>query len=143
MSDLGTTPTESAIAPIVRRLSQDRRGGPAAEFALLLPIMATIFVGIIQYGSLFYTYHAMSTAARTAVRAIAIGSQNATTAAATARDALPPWVPKADYAVVIVDGAAGSQVSAQITAPAAKAAVIPYLPMPANIVAEVIMVKEG
>lgn len=143
MVDPKDTKSESGQARAVRLIWRDKRGGPAAEFALLVPIMMTVMLGIVQYGTLFYTYHAMTGAARTAARAIAIGSQNTSTAAATARTQLPKWVPSTDYTVAITDGVAGAQVSAQITAPSSKAAVIPYLPMPTDIVARVVMVKEG
>lgn len=137
------TESESGTTRVARRLGQDRRGGAAFEFALMVPVLTTVMLGIIQYGTLFYTYHAMTGAARTAVRAIAIGSQNATTAAATARTVLPSWVPSADYVVDVTDGATGTQVSAQITVASDKAAIIPYLPMPADLVARVVMIKEG
>jgi Flp pilus assembly protein TadG len=124
-------------------LFADRRAGAAFEFALLVPMLMTMMLGTVQYATLYYSYSAMLGAARTATRAVAIGSQTATAAEATARTTLPNWVPSGNYTVSITDGAAGSQVITQITAPSSKAALMPYLPMPANVVARVVMIKEG
>lgn len=124
-------------------LQKDRRGAAAFEFALLLPMFVTLMLGTLQYGSLYYTQNAMIGAARTAARSVAIGSQNATTAEATARTSLPNWVPAANYVVTITDAAPGSQVSARIVAPSSKAAIVPYLPMPAQVEARIVMMKEG
>jgi Flp pilus assembly protein TadG len=38
---------------VLRRLSRDRRGATAAEFALSVPVAIMIIVGFIQMGSLF------------------------------------------------------------------------------------------
>lgn len=143
MRDRKGAKSESLTPRASRQVLQDRRGGAAFEFALLVPLFMTMMLGTIQYGTLFYTYNAMIGAARTAARAVAIGSQNATTAAATARTTLPNWVPGADYTVTIVDAVAGGEVSAEITAPSNEAAIVPYLPMPADVVARIVMVKEG
>lgn len=124
-------------------LAANRSGAAAVEFALMVPLLMTMMLGTVQYATLYYTYSSMLGAARTAVRAVAIGSQNATTAEATARTMLPNWVPSGDYSVVITDAAAGAEVSSQITAPSSKASIAPYLPMPANVVVRVVMVKEG
>jgi Flp pilus assembly protein TadG len=141
-SQIGTE-SESGAARIARRIRQDRQGGAAFEFALMVPMLTAVLLGIVQYGTLFYTYHAMTGAARTAVRAIAIGSQNAATAKATALTVLPKWVPSADFNVAITDGVMGAEVSAEITVDSDKAAIIPYLPMPDDLVARVVMIKEG
>ena len=143
MGDRKAAESESVIAGIDCSLRKDRRGAAAFEFALMVPMLMTIALGIVQYGTLYYTYSSMIAAARTAARAVAIGSQNVSTAAATARTNLPTWVPSGNYTIVVTDAAAGSEVSAQITAPSNKATIAPYLPMPANVVARVVMMKEG
>jgi hypothetical protein len=45
---------------------------------------------------------------------------------------LPPWVPAGDYTVTIVDAAPGAMVTSQISVNGNKAAIIPYLPVPAS-----------
>lgn len=119
---------------VVARVRADRRGAAAFEFALLLPMMMALSFGTIQYAMLFYTYNAMSGAARYAALAIARGDRSISSAETVARSMLPSWVPSADYTVTIVDAAPGSMVTAQITVNGAKAAIIPFLPVPNSMV---------
>jgi Flp pilus assembly protein TadG len=113
-----------------RAAGADRRGSAAFEFTLLLPIMMSLAFGTIQYSMLYYNYIAMTGAARYAASTVARGDRSVTSAEAVARTMLPPWVPAADYTVTITDAATGGDVTAQISVDGAKAAVIPYLPVP-------------
>lgn len=128
---------------MLAQLFGDRRGSPAFEMALMMPVLLTMFVGVVQYALLYYTYNAMIGASRSATRAVAMGTMSTAQAEALARGMLPPWVPAADYAFTITDGIAGAQVSAQIVVPTQKASVVDYLPMPATMQTRVVMVKEG
>jgi len=113
------------------RLARNRRGSAAFEFALLLPLMMSMAFGTIQYTMLFYTYNAMTGAARYAAATVARGDKSAAAAEAVARTMLPPWGSAGDYTVTIVDATVGNPVTAQIRVNGAKAAIIRFLPVPA------------
>jgi Flp pilus assembly protein TadG len=116
------------------RAAVDKRGAAAFEFALLLPIIMALSFGTIQYALMFYTYNAMSGAARYAALTISRGDRSVSSAETVARSMLPAWVPSGDYTVTITDAAPGAMVSAQISVNGAKAAIIPFLPVPASLV---------
>jgi Flp pilus assembly protein TadG len=55
-----------------RRLGRDRRGAAALEFALILPALALLTFGILQYGVYFGVAHAMQQLTNDAAR-VAVG----------------------------------------------------------------------
>lgn len=128
-----TAAARGRVPACLRRATADRRGAAAFEFSLLLPIMMTMAFGTIQYALLFYNYNAMTGAARYAAAAVARGDRSASSAATQARTMLPPWVPAGEYTVTVVDAAPGGNVTAQISVNGARAAVIPFLPVPTSI----------
>ena len=52
----------------------DKRGGIAMEFALVLPVLLVVLLGIIQFGYAFFVQTNMNNAAREAARELAVGS---------------------------------------------------------------------
>jgi Flp pilus assembly protein TadG len=66
----------------LRRLRSER-GAAAVEFALVLPFLLLLLLGIIEYGRLFYLQNSLTNAARVAARTMVIESsaQMATAAA--------------------------------------------------------------
>lgn len=52
---------------------REERGASAVEFAMVLPILIMLLLGIIQYGSLFLLQTEMTGAARDTARRIAVG----------------------------------------------------------------------
>jgi Flp pilus assembly protein TadG len=65
-------------------MSNDRRhlnerGQALVEFALVLPILATLILGVIQFGIVFHDYLALTDAVRTGARQAAV-THNAGTA---------------------------------------------------------------
>lgn len=57
-----------------RRFARDERGSPAVEFALIMFFVLTpLFLGIVQFGSAFYTYNEMMNGAREGARRMAVG----------------------------------------------------------------------
>ncbi len=61
-----------------RRLSNDKRGAVAVEFALLFTLMLTMMFGISQFGIALYNKVAMTDASRAAARMLSISRTNAT-----------------------------------------------------------------
>ncbi len=59
---------------ICSRVRRRKEGGAAAvEFALVVPLLATLVLGIIQYGWYFYVANNTSAAAREAARHVVVG----------------------------------------------------------------------
>ena len=51
-----------------------RRGAVMVEFALVLPLLITLFFGIAEMGFLFFQDHTVNSACRRAARAAAVGA---------------------------------------------------------------------
>jgi len=76
----------------VNRQREAGRGQSLVEFALVLPIMLVIFLGIFDFGRAGYAFNSVSNAAREGMR-VAIVDQNQTVIADEAKAAmtgLPP-----------------------------------------------------
>ena len=65
------------------------RGAAAVEFALVLPILVALLLGIIEFGYAMYVQAAISGAAREGARELAISSSTASAQQAAANAALP------------------------------------------------------
>jgi Flp pilus assembly protein TadG len=126
------------------RFTADRRGAAAMEFALLLPLLSLMLTSVWQYGSLFFTYNMMMTAARDGARALANESATEAEVIANAKANIPGWLPVDDVTVVARSAATTgtSRVDVRVTAPAAKATIINLGPMPETIEAFVTMERE-
>ena len=62
----------------------DRRGGIAIEFALVVPVLLIILLGIMQFGFAFFVQINMTNAAREGARQLAVGEASVGTASADA-----------------------------------------------------------
>ena len=118
--------------------SRDRRrsGAVAAEFALIVPLLATLMFGVLQFGFAIYTYNAMETAARTGARQIAFGTNTAAAEAAT-RAALPDWVAGAATVTSVANDDGYTRLI--VSVPGSTAALLSLVPMPETFRAEVAM----
>ena len=54
---------------VLRRFVREQRGAAAIEFAILLPVLCAILLGMIDYGYFFYLNSAIVNAAREGARA--------------------------------------------------------------------------
>jgi Flp pilus assembly protein TadG len=124
------------------RLSQDRRGNAAAEFALILPAFLTLTMAVIQYGSMYVTYNTMLVSARDASREVAVGRQTPGNAANRAKGKRPNWVSSGNYAVTTQDSGV-TDVQTTVTVPGDEAALLDILPSPDNLTVTVTMAKEA
>ncbi len=68
-----------------------QRGGPLAEFALALPFLTLMLLGIHQFGTTLYLQNNMINAARDAVRKLAAGEVDQAGAEAVAQAYLGDW----------------------------------------------------
>jgi Flp pilus assembly protein TadG len=73
-------------------MSNDRRhlnerGQALVEFALVLPILATLILGVIQFGIVFHDYLALTDAVRTGARQAAVTHNSGTAASAVLNSA--------------------------------------------------------
>lgn len=69
-----------------------RRGGNAIEFALIMPVLAAILTGIIDYGWLYMIRTSATTAARAGARAGAFTAQAADPEGTASTAALNKWL---------------------------------------------------
>ena len=59
---------------LLRGFWRDQRGASAVEFALIAPLLFTLLLGTIQYGSLFLVQNRMVDTARDTARRLAVGN---------------------------------------------------------------------
>jgi len=78
----------------MRRALKDKQGASAVEFALIMPVLALILMGICEFGTLLYAMNSAQNAARNVVRQIAVNRLSADNSAATTavRPELASWV---------------------------------------------------
>jgi Flp pilus assembly protein TadG len=70
---------------------RDRSGSAVSEFALVLPLLTTLLFGIIEFGTITYSYSAMQFGANRAARSFAVNTLNEAGALASAKAVLPAW----------------------------------------------------
>lgn len=80
-------------------LIKDRDGVAAIEFALIIPIVLTLFLGIIQFGFILFIQNHMFDVARDSVRRFAVGETTQAETVQYAQDALLNW--NITYTVVV------------------------------------------
>ena len=61
------------VPNILRRLAADRDGAAIIEMAAALPVLVTMFCGIVEYGTLFSLHHAVQQSANEGARAALAG----------------------------------------------------------------------
>lgn len=113
----------------------------AAEFVFILPLLLLIVFGTIQYGVLLLTYNSLVNGTRSAARAASLGEQTNTQIAAAMRTWLPAWVPASSITVTTTPIGA-DRIEVNVTVPSADATVLRFGPMPANLSASIVMMRE-
>jgi hypothetical protein len=120
----------------LKKLARDRSAAAAMELALLLPALMAMMFSVIQLGFAGFTQSAMLSGARDGARQVAFGVAG-TVAATSVRAQLPPWVRSG--ATIVVTENAGGMARVRITVPGAAASLMPLLPMPTSISADITM----
>ncbi|WP_156254799.1 TadE/TadG family type IV pilus assembly protein [Sandarakinorhabdus oryzae] len=123
-----------AISPRTSSTARDgqrrRSGAAAAEFAIIVPLLAVMLFGALQYGFLIYTTNAMTTSARNGARLMAFG-QDRTAAETYVRQSLPGWV-NGSVTIATVENDNGVA-RMTLSVPGSAAAILGLVPMPAQI----------
>ena len=105
-------------------LWREEGGASAVEFALILPLLIMLLLGVIQYGSLFLVQTRMNDAARDTARRLAVGDlKTETDAEAHARALLADWAAPFT-AVAALPRPPDHDVSVTITVPMRQAALL-------------------
>jgi Flp pilus assembly protein TadG len=112
-------------APCRRRFANDESGGPAVEFALIVPALILMIFGIVQLGFAFYTYNEMMNGAREGARRLAVGA----TVAAAQQRALDAMALDHNYTFPATTPAA-DEVTMTIQLALSEAMVVSVLPLP-------------
>lgn len=121
--------------------ARSRSGAAAVEFAIVLPIFLMLLFGIIQFGSILFLHNNMVNAARETVRRMSVAELTAAEADGFAQNYLSDW--NLDFTVSATEPPGTTDVSVQISVPAADAALVNFpIAWPGNLVAEASMRPE-
>lgn len=107
-----------------------RSGATAAEFALVMPLMTAMLFGIVEFGTIFFSYSAMQLQASRAARAVAVNTTADGAAASAARAQLPGWM-RSTATISITQTAPGDPntnlIRVRVASPSNQATPIPIL----------------
>lgn len=112
-------------------------GASAVEFAIVLPLLAMLLFGIIQYGYTFFEYIQVAQSAREAVRWGALGSSD-TEIRAKALAAAPAIAPT----VAVSISRTADSVSVTVTQPVTRLSPLPDMAVPASVSSTAVQRKE-
>jgi Flp pilus assembly protein TadG len=108
----------------IRPLKKKEDGQALVEFAILLPILLLLLLGILQFGVVFNNYIQVTSAAREGARKAAVsrslGVAGATSAARTAAKNASPGLSLTDSQITVTPSnsmAQGSDVTVQVKYP--------------------------
>jgi len=132
-------PTFHIIVSSLRRLRRDRRAAALIEFALLLPVLLSLVMGVICYGQYIWLAHSVQSAANDAARAIVAGmtaSERLTLAqAAVATDmASVPELKINQISLAVEEGGARATVKLRVDARALTLLSTGMVPLPEPII---------
>lgn len=99
--------------------ARSERGAVAVEFALLLPILATLLIGVIEFGNSYGAQLTVTNAAREAARTMAVQNSltSARSSAVTAAAALSPAMTTTEVAISPSTCTAGATATVTISYP--------------------------
>lgn len=99
-----------------QRIKSGERGAAAVEFALILPVLLVLVMGLIEFSLLFNNQISLTNAAREGARFMAIknNSANAKSAVIAAAPSVNPRISASDISVSPSNCTAGSTVTVTI-----------------------------
>ncbi len=129
-------------------LFRDRRGLAVTEFALVLPALVLLLLGIFGYGQYFLLAHTVQQIANNAARATISGlskdEREAQATAAVARElALLPNAPANAYGVKVEDANGFTTVQIRLDAAGNELLKIGFVPMPSAVIVRKAVVRQG
>ena len=89
------------------RLVKDRKGVVAAEFGLVMPLFLGMFMGMVEYSFVYFTYGSMQAATRDVTRQMAVNTISVGDAESKVKGRLPGWV-RNDATVTVTQSAPGN-----------------------------------
>lgn len=98
----------------MRRIAKDCEGASAVEFALVVPVLAALLLGGIEFGLVIYSQNAMQSVTRDVARKLAVNYYDQAAAKQELKDHLPGWI-RSVADVDIDDSAPGDPVNNVIT----------------------------
>ena len=120
---------QSGDRPSLRAFSRGASGATAIEFALILPVLLIMVLGIVDFGMVFYAKTSTQNTARDIVRQIATNRLKVADATTTAKSQVATWL--VSYTTVsVTQTAAGdptkNEITVDVAIPASKAAVTSF-----------------
>ncbi len=111
------------------RIGRSRTGAVIAEFALVMPIVAGLLLGMVEYSFVLFTYGSMQAAARDVSRQVAVNTIDSGGAGPAIRDRLPAWA-RAGANVSVASSAPGNPAAnvytIVVSVPMASATPVPF-----------------
>jgi Flp pilus assembly protein TadG len=106
---------------------RDERGVSAVEFALIAPLLISLLLGVIQYGSIFLVQMRMNDTARDTARRLAVGDLGSESDGEEfARAQLSDW-PAVFHVVADLPMAPDRDIAVTITVPMTDAAILNFV----------------
>ncbi len=101
----------------MKRLRTLERGAVAVEFALVVPVLLLLLLGVVEFGRMYSTQLQLTSAARESVRVMAVQKQPAaaTSAAIAAAPGLRPALSSSNITISPSSCSARSDVTVTIT----------------------------
>lgn len=73
------------------RLARNRKGVVAAEFGLVMPLFLGMFMGMVEYSFVYFTYGSMQAATRDVTRQLAVNTIPVGSVETNLKNRLPGW----------------------------------------------------
>ena len=85
---------------LLKRLRRNRDGAIAVEFALVMPLFIGMFMGMMEYSTVYFTYGTMQSATRDVTRQLAVNTLSSGQAETAIKNRMPGWAK--NYVTVLV-----------------------------------------
>lgn len=96
----------SAIMHVIRDRISRQEGVAAVEFAIILPVLALILFGVLEFGRVWSQYQLFQGAAREGARCAAVASTSDCVPATEVENAAQPFTPDPPISVSLAGGSA-------------------------------------
>lgn len=131
------------------KLNGDERGVAAIEFAIVLPFLLVVLIGIVCYGGYFWTAHAVQQMANDGARAAVAGLDDAerrSLAEASLQGAMTEYVYLAGSAAQVSVDSQGQRIAVRVAYDASDSvfwAMNEFVPMPSPTIRRQAVVRVG